>query len=94
MRKLLVLAPLLLSGCGLFPPPVPPPFEGMCDANAVQRFVGQPVSQEVGTAIKAASRATFFRWAAPNMMMTMEHNPSRVTVHYGTDYRIGSINCG
>lgn len=95
MRRMLLGAPLLLlAGCGIFPPPVPPHFEGMCDAAAAQRFIGHPVSQEAGTAIKAATRATFFRWAAPGSMMTMEHNPSRVTVLYGTDYRISQISCG
>jgi hypothetical protein len=96
MRKALLMLPMLLTaGCqNMFPPPEPPHFEGMCDAAAAQRFIGQPVSQEAGDAIKAAARVTFFRWAAPDMMMTMEYNPSRITVHYGTDYRISSIVCG
>ncbi|MEO6432608.1 MAG: I78 family peptidase inhibitor [Sphingomicrobium sp.] len=95
MRKLLLLLPVLAAGCAdLYPPPVPPHFEGKCDAAAAQSFVGQAVSQDAGTAIKAATRATFFRWAAPNTMLTMDFSPVRVTVHYGSDNRISQIVCG
>ena len=94
MRRLWVSVPVLLSGCGILPPNVAPPFEGMCDARAAQSFVGQPVSQEAGTAILRATGAKILRWAAPDTMMTMEFSPVRVTVHYGSDYRIGSIACG
>lgn len=95
MRNALMFTPLLLAGCAdLYPPPIPPHFEGRCDAAAGQRFIGQPVSQELGTAIKAATHATVFRWAPPGSMMTMEFSPVRVTVHYGPDSRVSQVACG
>lgn len=95
MRNALLFTPLILAGCAdLYPPPVPPSFEGRCNAAAAQRFIGQPVSREAGAAIQAATGATVLRWAAPSSMMTMEFSPVRVTVYYGTDYRISQVACG
>ena len=96
MRRFLVIVPLALAGCAAAPPP-PPPIAGpggTCNADPGQAFVGQVVSEETGRAILAATGSRVLRWAAPDMMMTMEFSPERVTVHYGTDRRIGKVICG
>ena len=92
MRRFLVLIPLAMAGCAATPDPGQP--GGTCNAAPGQAFVGQPVSEETGRKILAATGARILRWAAPDMMMTMEFSPERVTVHYGTDNRIGQVACG
>ena len=97
MRSCLVIIPLALAGCAAAPPPpieAVPGSGGTCNAAPGQAFVGQTASAATGQAILAATGARVLRWAAPNMMMTMEFNASRVTVHYGTDNRIGQVVCG
>lgn len=93
MRNLLpFIAAALVAGCAATP--APSAAGGGCNAEPGQAFVGQQVSEEVGRKILAATGARVLRWAAPDMMMTMEFSPERVTVHYGTDKRIGQVVCG
>lgn len=95
MRSLLALVSLAIAGCTTAPDPAPASSTGgTCNAEPGKAFVGQPVSEEVGRRILAATGARTLRWAAPDMMMTMEFNAERVTVHYGTDNRIGQVACG
>ena len=74
-----------MAGCATTPGPAEP--GGTCSAAPGQAFVGQTVSEEIGRKILAATGARVLRWAAPDMMMTMEFSAERVTVHYGTDNR-------
>lgn len=92
MRSLLILIPLAMAGCAATPNPGQP--GGTCNAAPGQAFVGQQASEETGRRIQAATGARVLRWAAPDMMMTMEFSAERVTVHYGTDNRIGQVVCG
>lgn len=99
MRKIALLAPALLSAaaCATASDNAPAPANpssGTCNAAGTERFVGQPRSEATGKAILKATGATVIRWATPDMMMTMEFSADRVTVHVGTDGRIGSIVCG
>jgi hypothetical protein len=95
MRSVLALVPLAIAGCAAAPGPGPAtPAGGTCNAGPGEAVVGQPVSEETGRKILAATGARILRWAAPGMMMTMEFSPERVTVHYGTDNRIGQVVCG
>lgn len=101
MRNMLVLMPFAVAGCAAAVPPapqVPAPIVAMgggtCQAGSGEDFVGQPVSSETGQAILHATGAKTLRWAAPDMMMTMEYNAERVTVRYGTDNLIGKVVCG
>jgi hypothetical protein len=95
MRNFLSLLPLAIAGCAAAPQGTPPASTaGTCRQPADDAFVGQPVSEETGAKILAATGARIIRWAAPDMMMTMEYSPERVTVHYGTDRRIGKVVCG
>ena len=95
MRKSLLVIPLALAGCAAAPPPAPISGPcGTCTAGPGEAFVGQAVSEATGQAILKATGAKVLRWAAPDMMMTMEFSAERVTVHYGTDQRIGKVVCG
>lgn len=103
MRKTTVLglALMALSGCaaaseppaaGPSEPMRPPP--GKCDAGAVQSFVGQPVTQDVGSAIREASGARSLRWGPPDTAWTMDYRDDRVNVRYGRDKVISAVTCG
>lgn len=104
MRKILLVLPLAIAGCAApasqTPSPAAPPAPivamggGTCQEGRGDAFVGQPVNGETGEAILRATGAKTLRWAAPDMMMTMEFSAERVTVHYGTDNRIGKVVCG
>ena len=99
MRKIVLLAPALLcaAACATASEDtVGPanPSSGACNAAGTEHFVGQPRSDATGVAILKATGATVVRWATPDMMMTMEFRADRVTVHVGTDGRIGRIVCG
>ena len=102
MRKLLLFGAAALSACATAPAPVPPasmPVEGstpagLCSAQAAQQYVGQPATEETGSAIRRATNSTVLRWARPGMMMTMEYRDDRVTVRVGPDNRITQISCG
>ena len=95
MRNSLLIVPLALAGCAATPPPAPITGPGgTCNAGPGQAFVGQFANAETGQAIRAATGSRILRWAAPNTMMTMEFSAERVTVHYGTDMRIGQVVCG
>ena len=94
MRSALAFLLLAIAGCAATPVQGPTSPGGTCTAGPGQTFVGQPVSEETGRKILAATGARILRWAAPDMMMTMEFSAERVTVHYGTNNRIGQIVCG
>jgi hypothetical protein len=95
MRNAIALLSLAIAGCAAAPGPGPAsPTGGTCNAGPGAAFVGEQVSEETGRKILAATGARILRWAAPDMMMTMEFSAERVTVHYGTDNRIGQVVCG
>lgn len=97
MRRILLIAPALLTACSTVPPA--PPVHGetpgyICEATNAQRFVGQPATAEAGAAILRETRSASLRWVSPGMMVTMEFSPSRVTVRIDPEHKISAINCG
>jgi len=90
---------LALSGC--MTTATPPegeyparPAKGTCDAGAVQTYVGQQASGDVGTAILAGSKARALRWGPPNSAWTMDYREDRVNVRYDAGMAITAITCG
>ena len=65
-----------------------------CSTDGGQQFVGQMATGETGSAILKATHSTILRWAPPGAMLTMDYNPSRVTVRVGADQKITELNCG
>ena len=106
MRKLAMLAPVLITACATNPPPQdspgpprPTPIHGVtpghkCDAAGTDSLIGQPATSETGAAIKRATKAAVLRWAPPGYMLTMDFREDRVTVHLGADYKVTKISCG
>jgi hypothetical protein len=88
----------LLTSCTATPPPadeVPPvrDIKGTCQREPGQRFVGMKASGEVGREMLAATGAKILRWVPPRTAVTMDFNPSRLTVSYDDDYVIRTVSC-
>jgi hypothetical protein len=105
MRKLIWLTALVpVAACSTTPAPAPlesPPSElsadqpaGSCTSNGLERFVGQSATAETEAQLKAASGATLVRMVGPDMSVTMDFRPDRLTVRYDANRRILSAACG
>lgn len=67
---------------------------GTCRNNSLGQFIGQPASQDLGARMLSASGAKILRWVPKGGMVTMDFNPSRLTVQLDGANRIESANCG
>lgn len=97
MRKLLLIAPALLTACATIAsePVVHGETPGhTCVATDVGHFIGQPATSDIGAAVMRESHAAVLRLAPPGVMLTMDYRTDRVTVRTGPDNRITAINCG
>ena len=97
MRRLVLVAPALLTACSTAP--AEPPVHGLvpgqvCDATGAEHFIGQDGTSDTGAAIMRATNSRVLRWAPPGTMLTMDYSPSRVTVRLGPDRKVTAINCG
>jgi hypothetical protein len=93
----LVLA-ALLAGCATTTPapdgsPPVRDLEGTCQREPGQRFIGMKASGELGREMLAATGATILRWVPPRTAVTMDFNPSRLTVSYDDAYVITKVSC-
>jgi hypothetical protein len=95
MRKVMLVAPMLLAGCAAAQAPIHGVTAGhKCGSVAPSSFVGEPATSELGSAILTATHAAVLRWAPPGVMLTMEYREDRVTVRIGQDGRVAAVNCG
>lgn len=95
MRKLGLVAPMLLAACAAAQPQIHGEVPGhLCNAAGTERFIGQPGTSETGAAILRATGSARLRWAPPGYMLTMDYSASRVTVRLEPSYKIAAINCG
>jgi hypothetical protein len=88
----------LRTSCTATPPPADeaPPVrdnKGPSQREPGQRFVGMKASGEVGSEMLAATGAKILRWVPPRTAVTMDFNPSRLTVSYDDDYVIRTVSC-
>ena len=67
---------------------------GTCRRDSLAQFVGQTASQELGARMLAASGARTIRWVPKGGVVTMDFNPSRLTVQLDGSNRVESANCG
>ena len=72
----------------------PTPPQALCNDSALNGFLGQKASAELGTQMLAASHAKALRWAPPRSAMTMDFRPDRLTVAYDDAMVITSARCG
>jgi len=99
IRIMAIAAVLPLAACTQERPPVesappPPEAEMTCKADAVQSYVGQDVTPELGAAILKASGARTLRWGPPRSAMTMDYRVDRVNVIYDDASKITQVTCG
>jgi hypothetical protein len=88
----------LLAGCAAATPPpdeTPPAHDikDTCRREAGERFVGQKATAALGREMLAATAATILRWVPPRTAVTMDFNPSRLTVSYDDDFVITQVSC-
>lgn len=67
---------------------------GMCEADALQTYVGQKADADIGAKILAESGAKTLRWGAPGTMWTMDYREDRVNVRYDDAMIITEVKCG
>lgn len=98
MRKLLPLVLLSASACA---PGAAErisidqvPAGAMCDARALGSFIGRQATPEIAKELMGSSRSHSLRWVPHGGMVTMEHNPRRLTIQLDQQNRIASLNCG
>ncbi len=68
--------------------------QGPCKNDGLDRFTGQKATAELGAELLKASGAKTLRWGGPNMAMTMDFRPDRLTVGYDDQMVITSARCG
>lgn len=93
---LVPLSVLTIAACSTTADSAPPPPTGggMCTADQLGQFNGQPATAEVGRQIKAASGASIFRWLPKGSIVTMEYNAARVSVLLDERNRVETSRCG
>lgn len=96
MQLLIVgAAALALAACTIAESdPVPGVPEGSCRSEPLGQFIGQPASQDLGARMLAASGARIIRWVPKGGAVTMDFNPSRLTVQLDAANRVETANCG
>ena len=92
-------AALLLAGCASTGSPGPASStssesSGRCDADGVQNLVGQAYSERQAENARQRSGASSLRTLMPGQVMTMEYNPTRLTVVVGAQQKVMSVRCG
>jgi len=98
MRIWAGLVAVPLTACAATPPPLddtPPArdIQGSCQREPGQRFVGMKATGELGREMLAATGARILRWVPPRTAVTMDFNPSRLTVSYDDDYVVTRVSC-
>ncbi len=67
---------------------------GNCRGEVLAQFIGQPASQNLGARMQAASGARIIRWVPKGGAVTMDFNPSRLTVELDHANRVETASCG
>ncbi len=98
MKCAAIVAALALAGCAAAAPPpdaAPPAhdIQGTCRREPGQRFVGMKATGDLARQMLAATGAKILRWVPPRTAVTMDFNPSRLTVSYDDDYVITKVSC-
>ena len=102
MRKSTILAGLAVAGCAAVPPsmsrpgdvPVHGEVPGYTCRDTGDWAVGRPATAELGAQLLARSGARTLRWVAHGMMVTMDYQPSRLTVYLDPQNQVERLSCG
>lgn len=98
IRLALMAAALPLAACANSDAPAEPapPADGLkqCKIDAVQSYVGQTATPELGARILKEAEGRTLRWGPPRSAMTMDYRSDRVNIMYDDAYKIERITCG
>ena len=99
MRKLVLFTPVVLVACASNSAPrvgldQVPATANCTQSGALDTFKGQVASAELGAQLMAAARTRNLRWVPFGAMITMEYNPTRLTVRLDQQNRVESATCG
>lgn len=97
MRKVAVLAAVVLGGCATVEAPLPGHGEtanGACVIGAVSEDIGSMATAALGAELLAKSHAATLRWVSVGMMITQDFRADRLTVRLGPDNRVMELRCG
>jgi hypothetical protein len=99
MRKLVLLAAALPFVCGASPKmrvglDQSPPGSKCVESAALDSFVGQPASLELGAQMMAASRARNLRWVGAGKPVSKDRDSKRLTVQLDAQSRVVVARCG
>jgi hypothetical protein len=68
--------------------------EGSCRNEPLAQFIGQSATPDLGAKMLSASGARLLRWVPKGGMVTMDFNPSRLTVQLDAANRVETARCG
>ena len=99
MRKLVLLAAALPFVCAASPKmkvglDQSPPGSKCIESAALDSFVGQPASMELGAQMMAASRARNLRWVGAGKSVDKGGDSKRLTVQLDAQSRVAAARCG
>jgi hypothetical protein len=92
VKQFALVAVPLLAACATTQPVSPA--GGVCSNAALQQFVGQPATADLGAKMLAASGAKTLQWVAAGMMVTMEYREDRVRIYLDEGNRVQRVSCG
>jgi hypothetical protein len=93
---LAALSAIPLAACTVTPSGQPGTGDpvGACSNDDMDRFNGQPASQDLGAQMLRQSGARSIRWVPKGAVITMEFSPDRLTVMLDGSNRVESARCG
>jgi hypothetical protein len=95
MIRVVALPLMALAAVGCHSGERPEPVPGVqCNANGLEKLIGQPRSAAAEVEAKRISGANVVRWLTPDMMVTMEFKPDRLNLHLNAEGKIASTRCG
>lgn len=99
MRRLLILLPLAFAGCAAQDRQTVgidqvPPGSVCTQSAALNSFIGQPASADLGARMMSAARARSLRWVPHGGVITMDYSATRLTVRLDPQGRVESATCG
>lgn len=89
----MIATALLVAGCMDDGRPTPMPGPRVCNASAVQRYMGATISPHLQSRLRARSSASAVRVVRPGQPVTMDFRRDRLTVDVDGRDRITGLRC-
>jgi Peptidase inhibitor I78 family len=97
MKQVVALAFAAIAVAGCIPeaePETTPGPNGACNADYVQSFVGQTLTDDLGNKMQRKAGASVLRVAHKDGMITMDYNADRLNIFHDDAKVIVRANCG